>query len=184
VHAFDDFYQENAPHLLGFLKQLIGEAHAAEDVAQETFMQLWRQPNGFYPEKGSLRAYLFGIGRKRAADWWRKEGSFIKRWIPSLVPQSKAPQQALPDESSLNEMTSSRAAAETCSLMRDALTRIKPEHRELLWLREAEGLSYAELAQIFDVPLGTVRSRLSAAREELWRIWRNEGVTRKEDVDV
>ena len=39
---------------------------------QETFAQIWRSPNGFRPELGSLRGYLFGIGRKRAAEWWRK----------------------------------------------------------------------------------------------------------------
>jgi RNA polymerase sigma-70 factor (ECF subfamily) len=53
----------------------------------------------------------------------------------------------------------------------DAFNRLTPEERMLLWLREVEGQSYAELAVIFDVPIGTVRSRLFAAREALREVW-------------
>jgi RNA polymerase sigma-70 factor (ECF subfamily) len=66
--AFDVFYLDNAPRLETFLRHLLGSPQAAEDVANETFLQLWRQSNGFNPESGSLRAYLFGIARKRAAE--------------------------------------------------------------------------------------------------------------------
>jgi|SRR5579883_17905 len=70
--AFDVFYLENAPRLQRFLRHLTGSPQAAEDVTHETFLQLWRQPSGFDLESGSLRAYLFGIARKRAAEWWRQ----------------------------------------------------------------------------------------------------------------
>jgi RNA polymerase sigma-70 factor (ECF subfamily) len=58
--------------------------------------------------------------------------------------------------------------------MEDALARLEPERRSLLWLREVEGYSCAELAGMLDIPLGTVKSRLFAAREQLRRIWRGE----------
>ena len=58
----------------------------------------------------------------------------------------------------------------------DAFGRLPEEQRSLLWLREVEGQSYAELAVILEVPVGTVKSRLFAAREALRRIWRT-GVT-------
>jgi RNA polymerase sigma-70 factor (ECF subfamily) len=53
----------------------------------------------------------------------------------------------------------------------DAFARLPVEQQSLLWLREVEGQSYAELAEILDIPVGTVRSRLFAAREELRKIW-------------
>ena len=53
----------------------------------------------------------------------------------------------------------------------DAFGRLPKEQRTLLWLREVEGQSYAELAEILGIPVGTVRSRLFAAREELRRVW-------------
>lgn len=147
--AFDGFYREIAPRLRGFLKQLLGNAQVAEDVAQETFLQLWRRPNGFHPENGSLRAYLFGIGRKRAAEWWRQQ----KPVADEQEAEQKGRQQ------------------ETMSLVGDAFSRLGTEERALLWLREVEGQSYAELAEILEIPLGTVKSRLFTAREDLRRIW-------------
>lgn len=120
---------------------------------QETFTQIWKSPNGFRPELGSLRAYLFGIGRKRAAEWWRRR---------SRVPDVR-------DGAGQDESAEGRASFSAVS---DAFGRLAEEQRSLLWLREVEGQSYAELAVILQIPLGTVKSRLFAARDELRRIWR------------
>jgi hypothetical protein len=48
ARVYDGFYRENAPRLLGFLRQLLGDAQTAEDVTQETFLHLWRRPGGFH----------------------------------------------------------------------------------------------------------------------------------------
>ena len=149
--SFDAFYRENAPRLQVFLRQVIGNAQAAEDVLQETFAQLWSRPNGFLPGQGTLRAYVYGIARKRAVEWWRKQGAL--------------------DGASADE--ASFCQTEIVSLVGDAFRRITEEQRSLLWLREVEGYSYAELAAILEIPVGTVRSRLFAAREALRRIWLN-----------
>ena len=60
---------------------------------------------------------------------------------------------------------------EASAAINDAFRRLSVEQQSLLWLREVEGQSYAELAEILDIPVGTIRSRLFAAREELRRIW-------------
>src|SRR5439155_24227466 len=70
--AFEGFYRENAPRLQAFLGQLLSTPQAAEDVAQETFLQPLKRPNGFRPDT-SLRAYLFGIAKRRTAAWWRQQ---------------------------------------------------------------------------------------------------------------
>ncbi len=161
ARAFDDFYRENAPRLRGFLRQILGDAQAAEDVAQETFLELWRRGEGFCADRGSLRAYLFGIGRKRAMDWWRRR----KPQAREIVLELRA------------------FTPETISLVDDAFSRLGANERALLWLREVEGQSYIELAEILEIPIGTVRSRLFAAREELRRVWhssRTEGEPRHE----
>jgi len=64
-----------------------------------------------------------------------------------------------------------RPRAEETSLMDDALSHLSEEQRSLLWLREVEGLSYSELADLFGIPVGTVRSRLFTARESLRIVW-------------
>jgi RNA polymerase sigma-70 factor, ECF subfamily len=150
AEVFAAFYRENAPRLQAFLRHATGNRQAAEDLTQETFVQIWNRPNGYRPERGALRAYLFGIGRKRAADWWR----------------SQKPTEPVADESFAER-------SEVGSLVGDALRRLPDEQRALLWLREVEGQSYAELAVTLGIPIGTVRSRLFAAREALRTIWRD-----------
>jgi len=147
--AFDVLYRAYGVGLHSFLKQLLGNAHAAEDVAQEVFTSIWQHPNGFDPDRGSIRAYVFGAARKHAADWWRNQ-----------KPQSGSPPEK-PE----------KCRAETQTLLADAFAKLPPEQRSLLWLREVEGQSYAELAAILEIPEGTVRSRLFAARKALKQVW-------------
>lgn len=158
AEAFDALYRAHGPKLEVFLRRLLGNPQAAEDIMQETFTGIWRRPNGFEADRGTLRAYIFGTARKRAADWWRK---------------NRARAESVLDESS-------RQNSEIGPLIADALNRLSEDGRALIWLREVEGYSYEELAQVFDVPAGTVASRLFAAREELRRIWHGIPNAKKE----
>ena len=147
--AFGALYRENAPRLRAFLRQIVGSLGTAEDLTQEIFTELWTRPDGFDPARGTIRAYLFGIGKHRAAEWWRRskpEGSLPDDWCGDSNPERR-------------------------SIMADALHRLPEEQRALLWLREVEGQSYAELAVLFNIPVGTVRSRLFMARQALQAIW-------------
>jgi RNA polymerase sigma-70 factor (ECF subfamily) len=72
------------------------------------------------------------------------------------------------------------ALTETAAVIDDAFRRLPEEQRSLLWLREVEGQSYAELAEILGVPIGTVRSRLFAAREALRKLWKSPRPDMKE----
>ena len=149
AHAFETLYQTYGPNLMAFLRQLLGNAQAAEDVTQETFTQIWQRPNGYEPARGTLRAYILGAGRKRASEWWRKQA------------RANSPAREEPSE----------CIAETTSLMGDAFRRLPEERRTLMWLREVEGYSYAEIAEVLGIPVGTVGSRLTTARDELKAIW-------------
>lgn len=147
--AFDTWYRETAPRLRLFLRHLLADEQAAEDVMQETFTQIWHRPHRFDPERGSARAYLFGVARQQAAEWRRK------------------PKAA--DELDFDPPAPGRT--EIAPMISEALSRLTLEQRTLLWLREVEGQSYEELAMVLHIPLGTVRSRLFAAREALRALW-------------
>jgi RNA polymerase sigma-70 factor (ECF subfamily) len=148
--AFDAFYRECAPRIRSFLRHYLAHQQAAEDVMQDTFTEIWRRPRGYDSRRGSLRAYVFGIARKQAAEWWRRQ---------------RPEQEAESGEPGV-------CATEACSLVADAFSHLTAEQRLLLWLREVEGHSYNELASILEIPVGTVRSRLFCAREALRTIWR------------
>jgi len=147
--AFDALYRTYGAGLQGFLKRLLGNRQAVEDVTQETFASIWQHPNGFDPERGTLRSYVYGVGRKRAAEWWRKQR-----------PQNQSATEPF-----------EVGKAETRSLIGNAFDKLPPEQRTMLWLREVEGQSYAELAEVLGIPEGTVRSRLFAARKALRQVW-------------
>jgi RNA polymerase sigma-70 factor (ECF subfamily) len=151
--AFDDLFHKYSGPLRNFARHYLGRRDAADDIVQETFLQLWKRPNGFDSSRGTLRQYLFGIARKRAAQWRRET--------------PEPPVEAWP-ETPLDDPTAPVS-------IRAALLQLDQDQRGLLWLREVEGYSYAELAQILEIPEGTVKSRLFAAREALRRVWLGGG---------
>jgi RNA polymerase sigma-70 factor (ECF subfamily) len=179
--AFEGVYREEGARVKGFLRQVLRDTHAAEDVMQETFAQIWQRPNGFVAERGTLRAYLFGAARRRAADWRRKGNGAGARAVGIDAAEgegSNGARSLYPGAGS--HPGSGHGGAETASLMADALGRLPEEQSSLLWLREVEGFSYEELAGILGIPVGTVRSRLFAAREQLRKVWHSERLVAKE----
>ena len=132
----------------------------AEDLVQETFLQVWKRPDGYDPERGTLRQYIYGIARKLVAQKWRE--------APRV---SASPEEG---QSSLARATGEDGTnGDLSATMRQGLFRLYADERGLLWLKEVEGYSYRELAEILGVPLGTVKSRLFAARESLRQVWLN-----------
>lgn len=160
AEAFDAFYRDNAPRLQAFLRQIVSSPQVAEDIMQEVFTKVWCRPNGFQPDRGTLRAYLYGIGRKSAAEWWRRQS-------PGVV---------------VGESDVSASRTESILIVGDAFAQLSLDQRTLLWLREVEGQSYVELAQCLDIPVGTVRSRLFAAREALRKVWMRTRQNSKESA--
>lgn len=148
--AFDRLYHEQGSHVCNFLRLSIGNSSVADDLTQDTFLHFWRRRGAFDPERGGVKAYLLGIARKKAADWWRRNKGIA---APITEPISSATDRLI---------------------MLDAMNRLPEEVRTVLWLREVDGYSYKELADIFNVPLGTVRSRLHVARQQLRTIWAKE----------
>ena len=160
TNAFEAFFRETSPRLRCFLRVYSGGRIDAEDIAQEAFLQIWKRPDGFDPDRGTLQQYVYGIARKRVAQAWRESppvtvAGEIERTSPAQEPHENA------------------ASGGLSAAMRDGLMRLDADERGLLWLREVEGYSYDELAEILGVPLGTVKSRLFTARESLRRIWMN-----------
>lgn len=146
--AFEEFYRQQLPRLRSYLSVYLGSQTSAEDIAQEAFLHLWKHPDGFDPSRSGLRTYLFTIARHRAADWWRHN---------SPGSEDKGSQGG--------------PKTETTVLVGDLLARLDADSRSLLWLREVEGYSYHELAAMFAIPIGTVKSRLFVARQRLRDIW-------------
>jgi RNA polymerase sigma-70 factor (ECF subfamily) len=162
--AFVCLYRRWQAPLHRFALAMTGSPHAAEDVTQEVFMVLMRDGGRYDPGRGPVGAYLRGIARHLVFRRIRRESRFVAlagRFADSLeaLLASNRPCVPGPDEMLIR--------GEDARAVQAALLRLTPRLREVLVLCDLNDLSYGAAAAILGVPVGTVRSRLSRAREAL-----------------
>jgi RNA polymerase sigma factor (sigma-70 family) len=137
---------------------LTRDDHDAEDIVQEAYMRAYKRFSTFTGENG--RAWLLTIVRNCSYDLLRRNGTRSREDAFDEEMHSISTASACDPEVTL-------LREEKAELVRNALTDLSPEYREILILREMEELSYSEIASTIGVPLGTVMSRLSRARTRL-----------------
>jgi RNA polymerase sigma-70 factor (ECF subfamily) len=151
-----------------FALQLLGDRDLARDVAQDSVLRLFASLRRVDPER-PLQPWLFSIVRNRVIDLRRRARSRNERSLeaPSTAATTEGAGRALdpPDDSPGPLERSERG--ELQRLMWSCLGRLDRAHREILVLRDYQDLSYREIAEVLAVPLGTVMSRLHAARRQL-----------------
>ncbi len=148
------------PHIdaaYNLARWLVGNTHDAEDAAQEACLRALTFFDGFHGEDG--RSWLLAIVRNTCYDWLRKH-----RQNPIEVSDPDELETA-PDRAPDPEAEQLRNADRR--LVRQALEELPREYREILLLREVEGMSYQEIARVIGTPIGTVMSRLARARKRL-----------------
>ena len=151
------------PHLSAayqLARYLMRNDSDADDVVQEAFLRALKYFGGFRGEGASQsRAWLLAIVRNMAHTWRRRlhTGSSTTEFDETVH------SEAIADEHPGSAL-SRRDLRETLA---EVLDRLPPEFREVIVLREMEGLSYKEISEVADVPVGTVMSRLSRARKRL-----------------
>ena len=132
--------------------RMVGDRHEAEDVVQEAFRSAWKSRKLFRPG-GSERAWLASILRRRAADHWRRPRP------PTTLTTDKSIEVPYAGEDPLRNELSDE--------MQRALEQLPSELRETLLLVVVAELTHQEAADVLEVPLGTVLSRVSRARKRL-----------------
>ena len=141
--------------------------HDAEDIVQEAFLRALRSFDTFTIGRDA-RAWLLTIVRNSCRTWHRQNRS-----RETTVDWDVDSQPTLAEWADPQTVLIKNANSE---LIREAMEQLPFEYREILILRELEELPYKEIAQIVDIPLGTVMSRISRARKELYlRLSRPKG---------
>ncbi len=152
-------------HLLA--RRYVGSEHDAHDLVQETLMRAWRH---FSPQSGQsyTRGWLTVILRNVAADWARSGArrvrldpvpvSELTELVPAGLSDPLAPLPAM-DERRFREFLDERIT--------EALDQLEPVYREVLMFSVASELTYREIADVLDCPVGTVMSRMGRARRAL-----------------
>jgi RNA polymerase sigma-70 factor (ECF subfamily) len=138
---------------------MLRDTHDAQDAAQDSFIKACRALHDFSPD-ASLYTWIYRIAMNTCLDYRRKriqchmDSHSIAEDMPSLRP---SPERLYESK-------------EISDSVRSALQKIPEKLRATIVLRELDGLSYEEIAEILDISTGTVKSRISRAREELRRL--------------
>ena len=154
------FEQAVLPHLdaaHNLARWLTRNDHDAEDVVQEAYLRAYQFFDSFHGTDG--RAWLLTIVRNTCYTWLERNRARQPAMTFDEEKHSAARPAASPNDLLLRQ--------EATQLLRQAVERLPPEFREVIVLRELEGLSYKEIANVAGIPLGTVMSRLARARERL-----------------
>ena len=144
-----------------FSRQMLGSKEAAEDVTQDVFVALTRTAGRFNPSTASLSTYLYGIARNLVLQRYKRSRSRIEVDIDAIGGD---------DEAALavsNDPTDRLTRVQAARQLRQAILRLPVHYREVVVLCELNGLSYEDAAAVAGCPVGTVRSRLSRARQIL-----------------
>lgn len=186
--AFTVLYRRRQPAIYRFALHMSGNPSVAEDVTQEVFMTLIRDARRFDPARGSLSGFLFGIARNHLRKRWEQDRRLVTLLsepddiathgtsegsgeyesyptVPGILGEASKGNGLHPTKvpTSRDEFTTLEAVGR----VRQAISTLPQNYREVVVLCELEEMSYEEAASALGCPLGTVRSRLHRARAVL-----------------
>jgi RNA polymerase sigma-70 factor (ECF subfamily) len=156
-NAFTVLYQRHQASLYRYALRMTGSAWAAEEVVQDVFMTLIRQPKKYDANKGEVGAFLFGITRNRVMKHLDRLPRELSLELQSNSGVSKEPVDLLTPAVWVERR-------ERVEQVRGAVLSLPAEFREAVVLCELEELSYEEAAERSGCPIGTIRSRLHRGR--------------------
>lgn len=156
--AFARFVRRHQAPVFRFCRTLAGRIEDAEDALQETFLTAWRQAGSFRGE-GSARSWLLTIARRSVYRAGRRPRPLALGDSASLEELGPAAGWGRSDAAAGGSL-----APDDAILLRQAFGRLAPADRQVLVLRDLEGFSNAEAAEILGVEVGAVKSRLHRAR--------------------
>jgi RNA polymerase sigma-70 factor (ECF subfamily) len=146
--------------LVSTLWFVLGNQEDAQDVAQEVFLRCWRTQDGI-PDVLNLRAWIFRVGLNAAKDLQR---SAWKRRVKPLVGAESMPMvDSAPPNRALE-------AQESLQQLRQALMHLRPEEQEVFLLRQNGELTYEQIAELHNRPVGTVKTQMRSALQKLRKV--------------
>jgi RNA polymerase sigma-70 factor, ECF subfamily len=157
--AFTRLFDYFGPRVKSFMLRSGVAAAAAEELAQETMLTLWRKADLFEPATAGAAAWIFTIARNLRIDAHRREQRGGQTMVSDIDVEFQVDQSPRPDAVIV--------ATEVEARVRAALTELSAEQTRVIELSFFEEKSHAEIAQILGIPLGTVKSRLRLAMKRL-----------------
>jgi RNA polymerase sigma-70 factor (ECF subfamily) len=163
--AWEDLVRLHTRRVYGLCYRFTGKDSEAQDLTQEVFLRVFRSVKSFRAAEGTFSTWLARLTRNLLIDHYRRtrqdrNTDSIEERLPVMeetVASSARPERLL-------------AGRETSEILQTALQKLSPELREAVILRDLQEMEYREIAEVLQIPEGTVKSRLNRGRAELARV--------------
>jgi RNA polymerase sigma-70 factor (ECF subfamily) len=168
-NAFGEIYQRYNRPIYNYLLRILQDGAGADDVLQEVFIAVW-QGAGRFRQNAMVKTWIYRIAYKQSMSWLRKhhqQSSHIE--LDEIEDESKSP-----EDSAMDAIRNTQ--------LKKAIATLTPRHRAVLELAFIHDMSYGEISQILDCPIGTVKSRMSYAQRYLSHILFRIGIDHGENT--
>ena len=152
VRAFEVVFDRHATAAFSLAYRMCGRRAAAEDIVQDEFLSLWRSGGGYDPRRGSVRSWVLSVVHNRAIDAMRRLGSKAGRDVPDEGIANRLPAVERTD-AEVERLDDARQ-------VRTALDELPPDQRRVIELAYFGGFTHAEIAEMLELPPGTVKGRM------------------------
>jgi RNA polymerase sigma-70 factor, ECF subfamily len=164
--AWEHFVRLHTRQVYALCYRFTGSAAEAQDLTQEVFLRVFRTLKSFRSSEGSLGTWLARLTRNLLIDHYRR--SRLERVTDSI--EERLP--VIEETSGPSRPDQALAGREASEVLQRALQKLSPDLREAVILRDLEEMEYREIAQVLEIPEGTVKSRINRGRAELGRLLR------------
>jgi len=165
ANAWEDLVRAHTRRVYGLCYRFTGRDSEAQDLTQDVFLRVFRALGSFRSAEGCFTTWLTRLTRNLLIDHYRRTRN--QRVTDSIEEQLPRVEQGFVAVSRPDSQLAGREASE---MLQTALGRLSPELRETIILRDLQEMEYREIAQVLDIPEGTVKSRLNRGRAELARL--------------
>lgn len=169
--AWEELVRRHTRRIFNICYRFTGNGTEAEDLSQEVFLRVYKTLGSYRSAHGGFATWMTSVTRNLLIDHYRRtKRDRVTDSLEDAMPvvENKESVARRPDQLAL--------LGELSSQVQSALTRLSPELREAVILRDLQQLEYNEIRQVLDVPEGTVKSRINRGRIELARILQQMGV--------
>ena len=169
--AWEELVRQHSRRVFNICYRFTGNRTEAEDLAQDVFLRIYKTLGSYRSAYGGFATWMTSVTRNLLIDHYRRtKRDRVTDSLDDAMPvvENKASSARRPDEQAL--------LGELSSQVQSALTRLSPELREAVILRDLQQLDYSEIQTVLAVPEGTVKSRINRGRIELARILQQMGV--------
>ncbi|PYR65886.1 MAG: RNA polymerase subunit sigma-24 [Acidobacteria bacterium] len=164
--AYDELVRTYSGPIYHVAYRMTGDAAEASDAVQDIFLKIFRNIGGFKGE-AALKTWIFKIAFSEILNrlrWWKRRHRYATLSLDES-PNGNTPGDGVADAGPTPEEV--LQAKEREDAIQQALRRLSHEHRSIIVLRDIEGFSYTEIADVLGISMGTVKSRLARARADL-----------------